>query len=215
VFDQADGKWSTFNLAVGHTQNFRVVPSTSSFDVWLPEVQPNLSGCPPNTTSTNTTLESCAEVRGVGQWKGVQSSGYVGTRSTTVEDGGEIGLETIDLGALQANTLFGTEYGPSVVAGSLWADYLQMSTSTSPSTSFTTLSRAPIFGILTNYYYLASLGLGNGTLNTTKPGVHLNSALAGMAADGVISSLSWGYTAGAYYGASRNDPKAFKLCIES
>lgn len=203
VFDRADGQWSTFNLGVGDPagsstgpQNFRVVVSTSSFDVWLPTAQPpNSTGCPPNSTPA-----TCASMRGVGLYDGLQSTGYAGNESNTALSGGALGLESIDVGSLNPNTLFGTEYGPGVVAGELWADYLQLTTSTSPSTPYNSLSKAPIFGIKSNNYYLASLGVGSGVVKTTITDFQLNSTLTGMAADGVVSSRSWGYTAGAYYG---------------
>jgi hypothetical protein len=194
VFDQGDGQWSTFNLQVGGgsggPQNFRVVVSTSSFDTWLP--LPESSGCPNASISPAT----CASMRGVGFYAGSQSTGFDGTRSNSASSDVALGIETLDIGQLDANTLFGTEYGN--LTGYLWEDYLYMSSSTSPSTSHSSSSWVPIYGIGTGYYYLASFGIGYGAVQTAQ--LTLNSTLSSMAASGTIPSVSWGYTAGAYYG---------------
>jgi hypothetical protein len=202
-FDPGDGNWSTFNLAVGGgiPQNFRVVISTSSLDIWLPT--------PQGTVCQNASPSSCASMRGVGYYGGLQSTGYEGNRSNSALSGGSLGIETLDIGTLDANTLFGKDYGS--IQGELWADYLTITTATNPSTSHNSSSPVPIYGFASNNYYLASFGVGYGALTTTA-GIEVNSSLSAMATTGTIPSVSWGYTAGAYYGQYVPFPSIFCGC---
>jgi hypothetical protein len=194
-FDEDDGLWNTFNLAVGAgsngPQNFRVVVSTSSYDLWLPQSPV----CPLSSLAPS----DCPSSRGVGFYNNKLSDGYNGTRSTTQE--GPLGIEVLALGGeLDIETLFGTaptDYAN--VSGSFWVDYIHLNSPTAPITTLDSPKQIPILGYSRVPYYLATLGLGVGRHISTAKKI-VNSTVMSMSDAGVIPSRSWGYTAGAYYG---------------
>jgi hypothetical protein len=194
-FEEDDGLWSSFDLVIGDGpgggQNFRVIISTSSFDTWvtLPPGCQNLSFTPPN----------CAYSRGVGLYLGTQSTGYNVTDSNTAKPKGEISIvKQLQVGELDASSLFGTKYGN--VSGALYADYLHMSSSTGSDASQNSSQPVPILGVKSVLYYLSTFGIGVGAHKTTVQSLQLNSTVLSMANAGAIPSESWGYTAGAHYG---------------
>lgn len=195
-FDSYDGSWSTFNLNVGSTGNFqafRFLPSTSSFSTWLPNAQ----GC--NFTASDFSdqsqlpadVYSCASSRGVGNYNGNQSTGFI--------DSNPIGEEKLqDLGQdLTPANVFGSDYAD--LGGTLSLESLSLNSALASSTSeIDTSNKVPVYSIQTWDYYLPTLGLGIGNLVLGQNDTY-SSALSVLAATNATSSLSWGYTAGTSY----------------
>jgi hypothetical protein len=92
-----DGNWSTWSAQVGNPpQQFHIIPSTSHGEVWVPGPQ----GC-----SGRSTPLDCAASRGVGDFQGSQSLGFLENASSTWE---QIGIYEFIVGG----DLFGaTETG--------------------------------------------------------------------------------------------------------
>jgi hypothetical protein len=194
-FEEDDGLWSSFDLEIGDGpgggQNFRVIISTSSFDTWLP--------LPPGCPNETFTPPNCAYSRGVDLYAGLQSSGYNGADSNTAAPKGQLSTVKLEVGELDASSLFGATYGD--VAGALWADYLHMSSSTGSDTSQNSSQPVPILGVKRVPYYLSTFGIGVGAHKTPVASLPIiNSTVLSMANAGAIPSESWGYTAGAHYG---------------
>lgn len=190
-FLDADGLWSTFKLEVGnepgHGQNFLVVISTSSYTTWLPNAQ---------SCSTSGAPANCSATRGIGLFNGEQSPGYDDSKSSSSSATGKLGTDKIGIGGFyNAQTLYGQDYD---VSGDLGEDELYMSSSTAPSITHNSSNIVPIFAYASGNYYLASLGIGVGVY-LSGGGLNMSSAVTSMADAGAIPSLSWGYTAGAYY----------------
>jgi hypothetical protein len=189
----ADGLWSAFNLEVGNGpgrgQNFLVVPSTSNPTTWLPDDKLcKLAKAPAN----------CSLTRGVGLFNGNQSAGYDDSTSSSSTGTGPLGLEYFNRGgSYPAEILYGVKYGN--FGGILGEDILYMSSSTAPITTHSSSGRVPIYAYSNDRYYLPSLGLGAG-IHKSSASQLMNSTLLNMVDAGAIPSLSWGYTAGAYYG---------------
>jgi hypothetical protein len=201
-----DGLCTLFNLQIGNDaqkQNFRFVPSTSSFTTWLPLYE----RCFILVNSSSkyplwpTTLDKCAEESGVGTYEGTQNIGFNGSfnRPSYTEFEGE----TLDLGSsLQPADLFGQSYfGVSGVAGLDWVS-LQLAGNDS---WYQALNHTPIFGLDTVLYMLPTLGLGFGQY-VSGLGPAYTSFMNTVSDTFVIPSRSWGYTAGAHYGKSISPP---------
>jgi hypothetical protein len=192
-----DGNCTLFNLEVGNNvqrQNFRFVPSTSSFTTWLP----NLQGCNVNKSespSTPSDQTKCAEQRGVGLYNGQQSGGFDGALSLSYN---KSDIEYLDLGAdLQPTEVFGLSYNKTGLSG---FDYLTMETMDNGRPTLQSSNGTTIFGYATWDYFLATVGLGFGEwkshLTTLTP---IPSFMKSIADNFTIPSRSWGYTAGARY----------------
>jgi hypothetical protein len=191
LFDEDDGRWSTFNLDVGTgpsgPQSFRAVVSTSSFSALLPDrLSCVFEGAPSN----------CSYSRGVGQYQGRQNSGYDGNRSGSLVGGGSSGIELVMLGGqVDPELLFGSNYS---IGATVWVDYISLR----GSSSFQNIHNpVPIYSVKSLRYLLAMIGVGYGThelANRLRKDV--NSTLLSMVSESAIPSPSWAYTAGAYYG---------------
>jgi hypothetical protein len=175
TFDGDDGSWSTFFIHVGTPgQDFRVLPSTSSGETWVPVPEACTSDDPSN----------CASLRGAQPFHGAASSGFLTNASSTWE---LIGLYSLDLEAGLGYTGNG-EYG-----------FDTLGLGTSQDASSLSLERQVIAGIADKSYYMGILALGirpSSFSNTASP---VSTFLTNLRDNGTIPSLSYGYTAGAPY----------------
>lgn len=170
-----DGNWSTFNVGVGTPfQQFAVLPSTKSADVWVPLKD----GC----YGLSWTGFSCANSRGVGTVNRTQSPGFLANESTSWDQIGLYQLPTEE-------NLFGT--GNNGLYG---LDTLALSDSYSVSFHNWTVA-----GIATPDFWVGTLGLGSESSNFSVLESSVPSLLYSMRASGQIPSLSYGYAAGASY----------------
>ncbi|KIW00999.1 uncharacterized protein PV09_07517 [Verruconis gallopava] len=184
-FEGNDGSWSTFLLSVGNpAQSFRALVSTSSFSTWLPTP----GGCTyeqdPSFVPTN-----CSELRGVGLSNGFQSSGF--QESGTYK---YIGINSLELGNdLSMTGAFGSAYNAT---GDLGLDSVTVQDAAG-SAKLSPDANVPVFGMTTWNFFLPSLGIGDGYLQSTTQDTP--SFLESLANQSLIPSRSWSYTAGASY----------------
>jgi hypothetical protein len=199
-FLEYDGNWCTFKFAVGKSpkdQNFIGVPSTSSFDIWLPTPD----GCTTNASDPDSPKvpANCSLSRGVENYGSQTSNGYNDSNDPLARSG--LGIENLDIGADNNAifNLFGDLYNQSA-GGTLALDEIFLSPSTA-GTNRNSSGQVAIFGVRSWWYYLPSIGLGIGVRKTAVPNLApIRSMISSMAAGGEIPGQSWGYTAGAFYG---------------
>jgi hypothetical protein len=205
-----DGLYTLFNLQIGNDtqkQNFRFVPSTSSFTTWLPLYE-RCGGIIPlaaNYSLFPTDLTVCAEECGVGYYDGNQNIGFNASFSTSYK---ELDTETMDLGSITKNPadIFGTMYdaGSAAAAG---VDLVSLQVGNN--SWYQAPKRTVTFGVDSLLYILPTLGLGFGEIVS-----HLGtypSFMDTVTSTSVIPSRSWGYTAGANYRTSTS-PSLY-LCV--
>ncbi|KAI6824834.1 acid protease [Hortaea werneckii] len=181
-FDGDDGNWSSFLIEVGNPpQSFRVLPSTSVSEIWLPLPQ----GC----QGIMSDVSDCGDRRGVNAINGAASPGFRTNVSSTWES---IGLYKLE--AEQA--LFGNNndalYGLDTVSISL----LGMSGQISPSSK---IDSQTVAGYATGDFWLGSLGLGSAQANFTTENENIPSLITSLKAENLTGSTSFGYAAGASY----------------
>jgi hypothetical protein len=180
-----DGNWSTFALQAGKdSQNFQVLVSTSSQEIWLPIPE----GCE-TTNSTGPVPSNCPKLRGVGLTAGASSQGFI-YNSTTSDD---IGIYDLTLGPSLDISALGAKYA---VGGKWGLDTASLTSSVDPASSLTG-DQVPIVGLTSWSFFVASLGLGYGTITNGYGSFPSFSESLLMASE--IPSRSWAYTAGAYY----------------
>ncbi|KAL6709149.1 hypothetical protein ACN47E_001965 [Coniothyrium glycines] len=189
-FEGDDGKWSTFFINFGDSagdgngQNFRVLPSTSSRNTLLPQ--------PAEWCDID-----CAKSRGVGLSGGKQQRGLVTTKSWV-----EAGLHEMPKpeGWSAANV---TTTWNSIPKGTLGIDNLGLGESTGEANS-PVLPKQYIFGHTMKDFFFGLFGLGIG--DAGPQGALEPSFLDGFfnADPPWIASLSYAYTAGAYYRSNGN-----------
>ena len=164
-----DGSWSTFEISVGTPP--QQVQVLASTEVASTWVVA-VNGCGPNDAA------NCTQARG---------GEYDDTKSTTwnPKDLYQLGAEN-NLG-YSGNAINGT-YGYDTVGlpGVSGANNISM-------------NHQVIAGILTEVFYLGSLGLSNQAINFTDNRDSSPSLLTSLKNENLIPSLSYGYTAGAAY----------------
>jgi hypothetical protein len=169
-WEGVDGTWSTFEIRVGTpSQVARVLPATSWQEVWV--VWGNVVGV------CNTTLgvdANCNDARG---------GTFVSTSSSTWNQSTQdyLGLNT-DLGYSGEG-----QYGFDVVG-------LGYDTTEGP-----TLSHQIVAEIVSDTFWFGQLGLGFQPTNFSGYGDPQASFSDTLYSNGTIASMSWSYTAGAYY----------------
>lgn len=205
-----DGRWSTFELQIGNTaggQHFRFVPSTASSVTWLVEAgkcpdkyfqwsasSPGWAGVP----GAPTDAADCARLRGVDLLdSGRQGTGYVpGDSATSHGFTGQFALEIEGQDVVE-------RYGPTYsTKDNVYTDYIFLESNNNGTQNSTT--GVPISDDSSLYFYLPSVGLGNGVYKTGT--LETPSLLSTMANASIIPSLSWGYAAGAFYSMFVPDP---------
>jgi hypothetical protein len=185
-FEGNDGSWSTFLLSIGNpAQSFRALVSTSSFSTWLPTPD----GCT-YPQDPQYVPGDCSELRGVGLSQGFQSNGYEESNGTFKY----IGINTLDVGNdLSITDTFGSTYNTTADLG---LDTVALKDSTG-SAELSPKIRVPVFGVSSWNFFLPSLGVGDGYLQSTTQ--NSPSLLETLANQSYIPSRSWSYTAGASY----------------
>jgi len=186
-FEGNDGSWSTFLISIGTdpVQHFRTLISTSSFSTWLPTPD----GCV-YTAEPAFVPSNCPELRGIGLLNGFQSSGFEEANGTFRY----IGIHSLDLGNdLSTTESFGSTYN---ITGNLGLDTLSVQNGAG-SDDLKTQGSVPIFGINNWNFFMPSLGLGVGYLQSTTQ--ETASLVETLVNSSQIPSRAWSYTAGASY----------------
>lgn len=174
-WDGHDGAWSTFLIGVGTPlQNFRVLPSTSSHQMWVPI---------PEACAQNGG-ERCAALRGVEPFDGTASPGFLTSKSTTWS---QIGIYNIPLEKDLGYTGNG-QYG---------FDTIQVGGS--QATSNLTIKHQVVVGFTANDYDMGNLGVGITPTSFSSLGLQFKSLFESLFNQSLIPSWTYSYTAGAYY----------------
>ncbi|GME64606.1 acid protease [Neofusicoccum parvum] len=175
-WDGIDGNWSTFCISAGKpSQEFRVLISTRAPASWLPIPD----GCWPSDPD-------CPDLRGVEPFESNPSRGFQYNKSSTW-----IGLGIYNLG-LEEN--LGIAKGSGGIFG-----YDSVRLGLHQDTDALEVENAEVVGVANESYYLGLLGLSNAETflsNTAEP---IKSLIEILKDHNKIPSLSYGYTAGAYY----------------
>jgi hypothetical protein len=179
-----EGRWSAFNLQVGNgtqRQNFRFVPSTSSYTAWLP---------PPGLCADfQRPIGPCSLERGIGLYEGQQSTGFLSNRSASFEPHQNT---KVKIGPFDGSDIFGLGYDVNTTFGSdvLWIQDANNTWIRGP-------RRSPILSTPSELYSSTMLGLGFGNFELV--GEVFSSFTKSLSDLAMIPSRSWGYTAGASY----------------
>jgi len=174
-WDGNDGKWSSFSIRVGTPeQNFRVLPATNTGDTIIPIVD----GC-----ENEDDPPDCGNRRGVYSFEGDPSQGFVTNESSTWN---EIGIFQANLRPvlnITGNALYGLDK-----VGLMVEDR-----------SGPTLDGMVVGAIKNPRVYVGLFGLKPSALNFSGYEHPQSSMLQRLKHSHTVSSLSYGYTAGAYY----------------
>lgn len=172
-----DGNWSTFILRVGEPpQNFHVLPASATGEMIVPHIQ----GCTVNAT----VPADCGARRGVLSIDGQPSPGFQYSRSTTWK---KISRYSLDLENRLEIEEVRAEYGYDQVG-------LMLSNSGGP-----TLSQRVVATVAKKVFFLGLFGLNPQAVNFTNYENPIPSYMTTLKDKNLIPSLSYGYTAGAYY----------------
>ncbi|KAK5710297.1 hypothetical protein LTR17_019003 [Elasticomyces elasticus] len=175
-WDGIDGWWSTFNIALGTpAQSVRLLPGTSNNQIWT--ILP--AGCAED--NANLTLSACDITRG-NTFHRFHSSTWSTQELATNKSITLIAPEEIALGLQHAGN-----YGFDAVT-------LGLLGSGSPA-----LQNQTIAGIWTVDFWLGNLGLSADPLYITSSVDAVASVLGTLHNLSLVPSMSWGYTAGAFY----------------
>ncbi|KAH7380033.1 aspartic peptidase domain-containing protein [Pyrenochaeta sp. MPI-SDFR-AT-0127] len=179
-FDGNDGKWSTFIVRAGTPeQSFRVLPSTVTSETFLPLAGACKEGAPDN----------CPFLRGAEIYKGKLNTGFQAKDSSTWH---EIGIYNVavrkELG-YNASGLYGLDRLGLMVANS----------------GGPTLEKQVIGGVVNPRLWVGRLGMDVKPSNFSEYENPQRNMMLTLKEEGYIPSLSYGYTAGAYY----KKPNAF------
>ena len=202
-FEGNDGNWSTFLVNVGTPQaTYRALVSTSSLYTWLTDAEgcEGASGIPAN----------CPSLRGAPPG----SPGW--QRATTSSTYQELGTFNFSLSSsLDVVSAFGTlsPDGGAFNGGSyLGVDSVSLNADLSQGGQVNSTSSL-VYGVTEPSFFLGGLGIGHGVSEQTTGNYH--SLVDLLANTSQIPSLSWGYTAGAYYSKQSNlfSLPAYTPCI--
>ena len=178
-WDGDDGSWSTFSLSVGTPpQSFRVLPSTTGAETWVPIPQ----GC----EGILSNIADCGNLRGVDSFEGVVSRGFETNASSTWD---LIGIYEL---ATEQNL-----WGPTAAQGYYGLDTVSIKSGTSGKS--VDLASRTVAGVATADVWLGSFGLGAASANFTVEDKNTPSFLDAMKSQNITPSVSFGYTAGAVY----------------
>ncbi|KAK5705104.1 hypothetical protein LTR97_002219 [Elasticomyces elasticus] len=176
-WDGNDGLWNTFLVDVGTPpQQFRVLPSTAGQETWLPNPQ----GC---TTANPDDPGYCGYLRGALPFNGANSSGFFNNESSSWD---LIGLYTLDAQEAELGYTGNGLYGFDTVA---------LNGTTTPFSE----NKSVVAGVADLDYWLGVFGLGPKAINFTTFNDPIPNYMRTLVDNNTIPSLSWGYTAGAFY----------------
>jgi len=177
TWDGDDGYWSTFLIQVGTPpQTFRVLPATNGDETWVPIPLGCTNASIPNPPS------NCGGLRGANPFQVRPSQGFDTNASSSWQSNGIFNLIREENLGINENG----EYG-----------YDTVTIGANPSAL--TLPHQVVAGIATREFWLGSFGLGPKPANFSAA---IPSFMANLAAQNLIPSLSFGYTAGARYNTS-------------
>lgn len=172
-----DGNWSAWPIQVGSPpQEFKVLPATSHGEVWVPLVE----GCDQQPFAN---ISSCAVSRGVGDFQGVQNSGYQLNASTTWVDVGiyalpvQDGLFVVDENGHYGNDTVGIQH----------------------ETGIAEIKGQNVVGIATQDFWLGSLGIAQRAANFSVESNIVRSLLDRLKSENATPSSSFGLDVGASY----------------
>jgi hypothetical protein len=177
-FDGNDGKWSTFVIRVGTPeQNFRVLPASGTGEVVIPLPDGCIKDDPQN----------CGDLRGVYPFNGYASAGFHNNESSTWSN---IGLYETSLKEslnYSANAVYGLDNVGLMVQN----------------TGGPTLKGQVVAGIASKDFYLGLFGLSPKAANFSEFNHPQQSYITTLRGEKIIPSVSYGYTAGAFYSEFR------------
>ncbi|KAJ4301363.1 hypothetical protein N0V90_003455 [Kalmusia sp. IMI 367209] len=174
IWDGNDGKWSSFIVRVGTPeQSFRVFPASRHGETIIPIVD----GCrkidPPN----------CGNLRGAYAFQGKDSNGFLVNETKTWHEIGLYGMGIRPEIGFDANALYGLD-----------SVGLQVANSGGP-----TLDNMVVAGVAKPTVYVGQFGLSPKPSNFSELDNPQPSYIQTLKDKNQIPSVSYGYTAGAYY----------------
>lgn len=173
-FDGNDGKWSTHFVSIGTPpQAFRVLVSTRSGETWVPVPE----GC------SSTDSANCGDLRGVEAFNSAASSGFQVNQSSTWSPLGIYALGLEEELNYTGNGLYGYD---TVALGA----YQNMGPS---------MTQELVTGIADKDYYLGHIGVSILNSSFSSSSDPIPPLFVNLRSQKKIPSLSYGYTAGAYY----------------
>jgi hypothetical protein len=196
-FDGNDGKWSTFVIRAGTPeQSFRVLPSTVTSEIFLPlagacKDDETISKVRHGVTDDLSDADSCAQAdcafsRGAEFYQGRTNNGFQTNQSSTWH---EIGIYQVaareELG-YNASGLYGLDTLGLMIANS----------------GGPTLLNQTIGGVVNPRLWVGRLGMDVKPSNFSDFENPQRSLITTLKEEGHIPSLTYGYTAGAYYSKS-------------
>ncbi|KAF1842153.1 acid protease [Cucurbitaria berberidis CBS 394.84] len=179
-FDGNDGKWSSFVVRAGTPgQSFRVLPSTVTSETFLP-----LAGA-----CKEDAPDNCTFLRGAEMYKGKANNGFQVRNSSTWHEIGIYGTTAREELGYNASGLYGLDTLGLMIVNS----------------GGPTLESQVIGGVVNPRLWVGRLGMDVKPSNFSEFENPQRSMISTLKEEQYIPSLSYGYTAGAYY----KKPNAF------
>ncbi|KAH7088016.1 aspartic peptidase domain-containing protein [Paraphoma chrysanthemicola] len=183
-FDGPDGQWSSFVVRVGTPeQSFRVLPSTVASETYVPLAGACKDGSPAN----------CPFLRGVEMYKGRPNNGFQAQDSTSWHEIGIYQVEARPELRYNASGLYGLDTLGLMIANS----------------GGPVLQNQVIAGVVNPRFWVGRLGMDVKPSNFSEFENPQRSLIQTLKDENYIPSLSYSYTAGAYY----KKPNAFGSLI--
>ncbi|KAF2843327.1 acid protease, partial [Patellaria atrata CBS 101060] len=184
-FEGNDGHWSTFVVDAGTSgQQFHVLPSLSSAGLWLPI---------PDGCNRTDAPDDCPELRGAQSFGNRRNEGYNTSLSNSYT---VIGIFKLVFPSIETETHYGEPWSNS--SGLYATDTVSLHSGYNSSIQ---LDDSLVVSIKTVNYFMGLFGLAHGGVKLFSHTYQsLLSTLNSSSAESPrIPSMSYGYTAGAYY----------------
>ncbi|EMD89485.1 hypothetical protein COCHEDRAFT_1108162 [Bipolaris maydis C5] len=181
-FEGDDGRWSTFVVRVGTPeQSFRVLPSTVSSETFLPMA----GACKDDEHMSTVGLvrQDCAFSRGAEIYQGRTNNGFQANLSSTWHEVGIYQTTNREELGYNASGLYGLDTLGLMIANS----------------GGPTLENQTIGAVVNPRLWVGRLGMDVKPSNFSDFANPQPSLIKTLHEEGYIPSLSYGYTAGAYY----------------
>ncbi|KAF2024468.1 acid protease [Setomelanomma holmii] len=183
-FEGPDGQWSSFVVRAGTPeQSFRVLPSTVASETCVPLAGACKDGSPAN----------CPSLRGVEMYQGKANNGFQAQESSTWHEIGIYQVEARPELRYNASGLYGLDSLGLMIANS----------------GGPTLQKQVIAGVVNPRFWVGRLGMDVKPSNFSEFENPQRSLIQTLKDENYIPSLSYSYTAGAYY----KKPNAFGSLI--